>query len=107
MARYNIVAGSSDDISLDSIEWLIIDIGYARKRPTNAIWRSNETLGSFYFGQVKPSSSKRPVSTPTNHCTWPSKPRFQQLSTATANPPLASAMNGQNPTQPSPILDFV
>ena len=54
MVRYNIVAGSSDDISLDSNEWLIIDIGYARKSPTNAIWRSDETLGSFYFRQAKP-----------------------------------------------------
>ena len=54
MAKYNIVAGSSDDISLDSKEWLIIDIGYARKSPTNAIWRSDKTLGSFYFRQAKP-----------------------------------------------------
>ena len=56
MARYNIVAGSSDDISLDSNEWLIIDIGYARKSPTNAIWRSDETLGSvpFPFGTCPP-----------------------------------------------------
>ena len=54
MAKYNIVAGTIDDISLDSNEWLIIDIGYARSRPTNAIWRSDETLRSMYFRQVKP-----------------------------------------------------
>ena len=45
MAKYNVVAGSSDDISLGLNEWLIIDIGYARTSPTNAIWRSDETLG--------------------------------------------------------------
>ena len=54
MARYNIVPGTIGDISLDTNEWLIIDIGYARSRPTNAIWRSDEILRSVYFGQVKP-----------------------------------------------------
>ncbi|MCY4365206.1 MAG: hypothetical protein OXE17_03120 [Chloroflexi bacterium] len=54
MARYNIVAGSSGDISLDSNEWLIIDIGYGQKSPTNAIWRSDETLRSLYFRQIMP-----------------------------------------------------
>lgn len=54
MARYNIVAGTIDDISLDSNEWLVIDIGYARSRPTNAIWRSDGTLRSLYFRQVRP-----------------------------------------------------
>ncbi len=54
MARYNIVAGTRDDLRLDSNEWLIIDIGYARTRSTNAIWRSDETLRSIYFRQVTP-----------------------------------------------------
>ena len=54
MARYNIVAGTIDDFSLYSNEWLIVDIGYAKRRPTNAIWRSGETLGSMYFHQIKP-----------------------------------------------------
>ena len=54
MTKYNIVAGTIDDINLDSNEWLIIDIGYAKTRPTNAFWRSDETLESIYFHQVKP-----------------------------------------------------
>ena len=54
MVRYNIVAGTMDDISLDSNEWLIIDIGYKRSRPSNGIWRSGGTLTSMYFRRVKP-----------------------------------------------------
>lgn len=54
MAKYNIVAGTIDDIKLDSTEWLIIDIGSAKSRATNAIWRSDGTLESMYLRGVKP-----------------------------------------------------
>ena len=59
MPNYNIVAGTIDDISIESEEWLIIDIGYSKSRPTNAIWWSDgtvcsRTVCSMYYRQVKP-----------------------------------------------------
>ena len=53
MAKYNIFAGTMDDITLDSNQWLIIDVGYSKRNPTNAIWRSDGFLESMYFCQAK------------------------------------------------------
>lgn len=60
MPKYNIVAGTKEDIRIDSGEWLIIDIGYGKNSATNAIWQSGEILGtpgtirSVHYRDVKP-----------------------------------------------------
>ena len=54
MPNYNIVAGTIDDIALDATVWLIVDIGFSQNNPTSAIWRSDGTLRSMYYGELRP-----------------------------------------------------
>ena len=106
MVRYNIVAGISGDISLDSNEWLIIDIGYARKRPTNAIWRSDETLRSIYFRQVTPLVIETARLNPDQPLHLVIEAPLSAAFDGGGEPTTAPAMNGRYPTQLSQILGY-
>lgn len=50
---YNIVQGTLEDLNLDSREWLIVDLGYSRREPSNAIWRSDGILRSMFYSELR------------------------------------------------------
>ena len=59
MDDYPITAGTIDEISLYTGEWMIIDIGLSQTNATTGIWNSPNRLYTITYGELLPEVIKR------------------------------------------------